>query len=135
MKPICYSLYYLKICLIPIFFELAIIISEVAGEANHAHLLVYLTFTFLSIMCFIYKNFIMQVVGLLVVVLIEGILINNQKFILNYFNNNFETKLSSRNTVDNFLLCVFFQMIAFIVALIIVLVQRKKNADNDDENN
>ena len=69
------------------------------------------------------------------VVLIEGILINNQKFILNYFNNNFETKLSSRNTVDNFLLCVFFQMIAFIVALIIVLVQRKKNADNDDENN
>lgn len=69
------------------------------------------------------------------VIFIEGILINNQKFILNYFNNNFETKLSSRNTVDNFLLCVFLQMIAFIAALIIVLVQRKKNADNDDENN
>jgi hypothetical protein len=123
--------YHLKIFFVPILFELTIIISQVVGEANDTHLLVYFVFTVLSMLCFIYKKFIMQVVGLLVSILIEGILVNNQKIIYNYLNNHFETILTTRNTTDNFLMCVFFQFIAFIVALLVAYGNR--NNSNEEK--
>lgn len=125
---------YLKICLVPITFELTIIVSQEVGEPNNAQLIFYFTFAILSTFCFMYKDFIIQIIGVFVVVFIEGILIDNQKFILNFFNNNFNMSLSSRNTTDNFLLCVFFQIIAFIVASIIVQKKNKDIEKNDEAN-
>ena len=111
--------------LIPIAFEITIILSQSFAGNNSSSCFFYLIFTLVAVFCFMYNEFIVQLIIAVLISLGEFCLIKYQKELLDLFSSVFNQKFTTRNTTDNFLFCVFLQFVAFIVAAIIA--QKKKN--------
>ena len=121
-------LYVLKICLVPILFESTILLAQAVGVPHRAEFVFYVLFAFLCGLCFLCPSFLMQVAGGFAACVLEALIIDRHRVLLDYCNAHFQTRLTTRNTTDDFLICVLFQFIAFIAAALIAL-GKKKAAD------
>lgn len=114
--------------LLPVFFEITIVLSQLFREKNGAQFFFYLFFTLIAVYCFMYSNLIVQIMIAGLIALSEFCLIKYQKELLELFSSFFDQKFTARNTTDNFLVCVFLQFAAFIIAAIIAQ-KKKKGTD------
>lgn len=113
--------------LIPVVFELTIILSQSFAEKNSSSCFFYLIFTLVAVFCFMYNDFIVQLIIAILIALGEFCLIKYQKVFLDLFSSLFNQNFTTRNTTDNFLFCVFLQFVAFVVAAIIAQKKKKRN--------
>ena len=116
----------LKIFLLPVFWEAAIIFSQLEDDEN-IRIFLYMIFVVIAAYCLYFKNFLKQFTVLMIIVPAELIVMNYQSNIVEYLNRIFDLKLSLRNMTDNFLICFFIQIISFFISGI--MVQKRKNSD------
>ena len=120
----------LKIFLLPVFWEAAIIFSQLEDDEN-IRIFFYLIFVVVAAYCLYFRNFLKQFTVLIIVVLAELILMNYQSNITGYLNRIFDLKLSLRNMTDDFLICFFIQIPAFFISGIMAQKRKNTNESND----